>query len=402
MYCKNCGNEIADSSKFCSHCGQLVEPETSVPDNAPAAAQRHKAVQTGADKNEENIGSASKKPMFEEFQWNVDDYPGRRKYEKTEDVDFDWNAKPQDIPDTVTGQPAVQQNDAAIERKTAEQIRTVQNYASVGKTDAASGIGKAEEEQKPLSAADRIDKFYTFNRKNEEFQQLLNREYEKVKSGNPIRQELSEAEKLADRRFEAKPEDPSMDAFLEKEGIVKPYQPKAFESDVLQRIEAQEAEKEAKRLEEEARLAAIEAAKKEAEAEAKRKAEEEARLAAEEAERQRVAEEARRAEEAKIAAAEEARRKAEEEAARLAEIARRNAEEEARRAEEARVKAAEEARLREEEAARLAAEEEARRKAEAEAKVKAAEEARLKAEADSQGCTGSCKDQSSAGSQNGG
>ena len=355
MYCKNCGNEIADSSKFCSHCGQLVEPETSVPDNAPAAAQRHKAVQTGADKNEENIGSASKKPMFEEFQWNVDDYPGRRKYEKTEDVDFDWNAKPQDIPDTVTGQPAVQQNDAAIERKTAEQIRTVQNYASAGKTDAASGIGKAEEEQKPLSAADRIDKFYTFNRKNEEFQQLLNREYEKVKSGNPIRQELSEAEKLADRRFEAKPEDPSMDAFLEKEGIVKPYQP---------------------------RLAAIEAAKKEAEAEAKRKAEEEARLAAEEAERQRVAEEARRAEEAKIAAAEEARRKAEEEAARLAEIARRNAEEEARRAEEARVKAAEEARLREEEAARLAAEEEARRKAEAEAKVKAAEEARLKAEAD--------------------
>ena len=83
-----------------------------------------------------------------------------------------------DIPDTVTGQPAVQQNDAAIERKTAEQIRTVQNYASAGKTDAASGIGKAEEEQKPLSAADRIDKFYTFNRKNEEFQQLLNREYE--------------------------------------------------------------------------------------------------------------------------------------------------------------------------------------------------------------------------------
>ena len=382
MYCKNCGNEIADSSKFCSHCGQLVEPEKAVQDNAPAAAQRHKAVQTGADKNEENIGSASKKPMFEEFQWNVDDYPGRRKYEKTEDVDFDWNAKPQDIPDTVTGKPAVQQNDAAIERKTAEQIRTVQNYAAAGKADAASGIGKAEEEQKPLSAADRIDKFYTFNRKNEEFQQLLNREYEKVKSGNPIRQELSEAEKLADRRFEAKPEDPSMDAFLEKEGIVKPYQPKAFESDVLQRIEAQEAEKEAKRLEEEARLAAIEAAKKEAEAEARRRAEEEARLAAEEAERQRVAEEARRAEEAKIAAAEEARRKAEEEAARLAEIARRNAEEEARRAEEARVKAAEEARLREEEAARLAAEEEARRKAEAEARVKAAEEARLKAEAD--------------------
>ena len=146
-----------------------------------------------------------------------------------------------------------------------------------------------------MSAADRIDKFYTFNRKNEEFQQLLNREYEKVKSGNVIQNELSQAEELAKQRFDSRTEDPSMEAFLEREGIVKPYQPKAFESDVLQRIEAQEAEKEARRREEEARLAAIEEARKEAaaEAEARRKAETEARIAAE-------AEEARKAEEAAL------------------------------------------------------------------------------------------------------
>ena len=104
----------------------------------------------------------------------------------------------------------------------------------------------ATEEIKTMSAADRIDKFYTFNKKNEEFQQLLNREYEKVKSGNAIKNEMSEAEELAKQKFEARTEDPSMEAFLEREGIVKPYQPKAFESDVLQRIEAQEAEKEAR------------------------------------------------------------------------------------------------------------------------------------------------------------
>ena len=34
-----------------------------------------------------------------------------------------------------------------------------------------------------MSAAERIDKFYTFNKKNEEFQQLLDREYRKVKQG---------------------------------------------------------------------------------------------------------------------------------------------------------------------------------------------------------------------------
>ena len=387
MYCKNCGKEIADSSKFCSFCGQLIESERSAPVSDPSAelfkaasVQAGAEAHTGTGRNEADEDIFSKKPIFDEFHWNVDEYPGRRTG-KTEDVNFDWNARPQDIPDPVYERMNAGYGDASAERKTAEQIRSVQNADTKAKTEAraaaeapaaetyraaaeaspVTGLTEnAADEQEPLSAADRIDKFYTFNKKNEEFQQLLNREYEKVKSGNPIGHEMSEAEKAADRRFAAQPKDSSMEAFLEKEGIVKPYQPKAFQSDVLQRIEAQEAAKEAKRLEEEARLAAIEEARKEAEAEAKRKAEEEARIAAEA----------------------EAKRKAEEEAARLAGIARRNAEEQAKREEEARRKAAEEARLRAEEEARRAAEEEARRKAEAEAKVKAAEEARLKAEAD--------------------
>ena len=387
MYCKNCGKEIADSSKFCSFCGQLIESERSAPVSDPSAesfkaasVQAGAEAHTGTGRNEADEDIFSRKPIFDEFHWNVDEYPGRRTG-KTEDVNFDWNARPQDIPDPVYERMNAGYGDASAERKTAEQIRSVQNADTKTKTEAraaaeasaaetyraaaeaspVTGLTEnAADEQEPLSAADRIDKFYTFNKKNEEFQQLLNREYEKVKSGNPIGHEMSEAEKAADRRFAAQPKDSSMEAFLEKEGIVKPYQPKAFQSDVLQRIEAQEAAKEAKRLEEEARLAAIEEARKEAEAEAKRKAEEEARIAAEA----------------------EAKRKAEEEAARLAEIARRNAEEQAKREEEARRKAAEEARLRAEEEARRAAEEEARRKAEAEAKVKAAEEARLKAEAD--------------------
>ena len=96
-----------------------------------------------------------------------------------------------------------------------------------------------------MSAAERIDKFYTFNKKNEEFQQLLNKEYNKVKGGNAIEQEISQAEERASQRFESsrRPENSTMEEFLESEGIVKPYQPKAFESDVLERIEAQEAEK---------------------------------------------------------------------------------------------------------------------------------------------------------------
>lgn len=325
MYCRNCGSEIADGSKFCNHCGRPVEIDVQ-----PEIPKETPTVKAGleAGVNETPV----RKPLFEEFQWDVSEYPDRNVVEKTEDINFDWNADPASIPDT---------------RKNTIRENTIRGEDLEREVFKEMAPEKSPQE---MSAAERIDKFYTFNKNNEEFQKLINNEFQRVKSGNAIEHEISQAEKTAKERFETRLEDTSMDAFLEKEGIVKPYQPKAFESDVLQRIEAQEAEREAKRLEEEARLAAIE----------------EARLAAE----------------AKKRAEEEARRKAEEEAIRLEEIARRKAEEEAKAAEEARIKAAEEARLRAAEQERLRAEEEARQRAEAEAKYKAAEEARLRAEAD--------------------
>lgn len=396
MYCNNCGKEIAEGSKFCSQCGTPVEAEPQKdPDAAAVITTAETAPETSGETESasDSSESAVKRPFLEEFDWHVEDYPGHKK-EKTEDVDFDWNADPKDIPDTPSVYAKQEPLQESLKSETSESTLTA----------AVQEAGEPE----TLSAADRIDKFYTFNKKNEEFQQLLNREYEKVKAGNAIENELSRADELANERFMSRPEDSSMDAFLEREGIVKPYQPKAFESDVLQRIEAQEAEKEAKRLEEEARLAAIEEARKAAAAEAEAKAkEEEARLAAEaeakikaEAEAKAKEEEARLAAEtearikaeaeakikaeteARIKAEEEAQKKAEEEAARLAEIAKRKAAEEAKAVEEARIRAEKEAKRRAEEEARLRAEEEARLRAEAEEKVKAAEEARLRAEAD--------------------
>ena len=56
-----------------------------------------------------------------------------------------------------------------------------------------------------MSAADRIDKFYTFNKKNEEFQQLLNREYEKVKSGNAIKTRCPSAKSWLSRNSKPGP-----------------------------------------------------------------------------------------------------------------------------------------------------------------------------------------------------
>ncbi len=379
MYCKNCGSEIADGAKFCSQCGTPLEavPQqtTSRSENFTAAEQPKQNISSDKVKSarqtdnpvaEKDEKQKNRKTSFEEFQWNVSDYPTRNSVEKTEDIDFNWSESPRGQEAPVNNMDAEVHMTEGIKSEDLHTLEDNKEEVLKGGDLESSIFGNSSEKTNPdsMSAAERIDKFYTFNRKNEEFQQLLDKEYNKVKSGNAIGNELSKAEELASERFHSRPVDSSMEAFLESEGIVKPYQPKAFESDVLQRIEAQEAEKEAKRLEEEARLAAIEAAKKEAEAEKLREEQEKA------------------AEEARLKAAEEARIKAEIEAARLEEIAKAKAAEEARLAEEARIRAEEEAKRRAEEEIRLKAEAEARQRAEAEARVKAEEEARLAAEAD--------------------
>lgn len=414
MYCKNCGKELAADAKFCMQCGTPVDDVPAPVQTAPVQHTTEKAEPVKAPQPKaEPVETPRERPIFDEIKWNVSEYPDQNAVEKTEEIDFNWNTEPVAAPQPKAEAPAAVRSETApetpVHREIPEAHKTqsapqhnTEDHVLSGKDLDSAIFGEKEPKKAPesMSAAERIDKFYTFNKKNEEFQQLLNKEYDKVKGGNAIEQEISQAEERASQRFESsrRPENSTMEEFLESEGIVKPYQPKAFESDVLERIEAQEAEKEAKRLEEEARLAAIEEARHEAEV--KRLKEEEERLKAEaearrleEIAKMKAAEEARLAEEARRKAEEEAKRRAEEEARRKAEEeARRKAEEERRRAEtEARVKAEEEARLRAEadlkaaqEAAKIRAQQEARLAAEAEAQYKAEQERRRLADVEAQ------------------
>ena len=414
MYCKNCGKELAADAKFCMQCGTPVDDVPAPVQTAPVQHTTEKAEPVKAPQPKaEPVETPRQRPVFDEIKWNVSEYPDQNAVEKTEEIDFNWNTEPVAAPQPKAEAPAAVRSETApetpVHREIPEAHKTqsapqhnTEDHVLSGKDLDSAIFGEKEPKKAPesMSAAERIDKFYTFNKKNEEFQQLLNKEYDKVKGGNAIEQEISQAEERASQRFESsrRPENSTMEEFLESEGIVKPYQPKAFESDVLERIEAQEAEKEAKRLEEEARLAAIEEARHEAEV--KRLKEEEERLKAEaearrleEIAKMKAAEEARLAEEARRKAEEEAKRRAEEDARRKAEEeARRKAEEERRRAEtEARVKAEEEARLRAEadlkaaqEAAKIRAQQEARLAAEAEAQYKAEQERRRLADVEAQ------------------
>ncbi len=363
MYCKNCGKEIAAGAKFCMQCGTPVEDVPEPVQTAPVepAAEEAKTETPAAAQPETDSKAERVRPSFDEFQWDVSEYPNQNAVEKTDDINFNWNADPaqekEEIPEAAPQKQEVQQLVHAEIPEEKPAPKETENILSGRDLDSAI-FGEKEPEKSPesMSAAERIDKFYTFNKKNEEFQQLLNKEYNKVKDGNALENELSQAEERASQRFEhsKNPENfSSMEEFLESEGIVKPYQPKAFESDVLERIEAQEAEKEAKRLEEEARLAAIEEARHEAEVKrlkeeaqeaAKIRAQQEARLAAE-AEAQHKAEQERR----KLADI-EAQKKLEEKRQRLAEQANQAvAQEEVRKVLE------QTARMREEEAAKIKA-----------------------------------------------
>lgn len=250
----------------------------------------------------------------------------------------------------------------------------------------------------------KIEKFYTFNRKNEEFQALLDEEYERIRQKvqaeteeeelkNAVLQAVNEANEEAEnieepeveavpltREEEAKQAaeteaDEAERLALEAERIAEEAAAKAKaaeEAAAKAALEAQAAEDALRALEEEeaARIAAEEEAARIAAEEAARKAEEEARVAAE----QEAARIAAEQEAARIAAEEEARKAAEEaaaeEAARIAQERAELAAQEARAAEEAALAAQEAA------AAEAAAKaEEDLRAAEAAAALAAAEAA---------------------------
>lgn len=219
MYCKKCGKRLADGDKFCGNCGTKI------------------------DVSEINIGFAEEEPKpkknfdFGAFNWDLDGYPDEDKA-KTEDVDFNWNTvleekKRKDIEEKSFTETIMTENElfdriqSEDNAKDASEISFNWELGSTTRVEKAdrfeSIIPKVEEkaeldipvevsedheEVKDLVDVDEalaagiaaassprksIDKFYTFNQKNEEFQALLDQEYERLR--NRIRED-SEAEAI--------------------------------------------------------------------------------------------------------------------------------------------------------------------------------------------------------------
>lgn len=138
MYCKECGKYLAGNVNFCSNCGARIEEE-----------DRKKDVKVFAS--------------ADELEWDVQEFPSGD-IKKTQDIDFDWGD------DKIFSKPMKSKNNT--EKSIHQQMFGVN-------------------EEKIEEGQEKIEKFYTFSAKKEEFQKLLDQEYERIRNF-PSRKGLEE------------------------------------------------------------------------------------------------------------------------------------------------------------------------------------------------------------------
>ncbi|MDR3242662.1 MAG: hypothetical protein LBT34_01870 [Clostridiales Family XIII bacterium] len=235
MYCKECGNLLDDTDLICRVCGSETGGQQNAAQKKEASFQsaslilgeRNSAALvssgfTPPESSEHNPGPAEepqdetavrihlegptektndetdelkadaildhwpetanitpngeKLKIGEEFQWNVRGFPGREP-RKTDDIDFNWN--PNDLKKTDIYAYAER---ASVQSELEKEIPA---RLAVSETrDGDSFFMKTEQGQSEEGfggGAGNNDKFFTFNRKNEEFQKLLDEEYERLK-----------------------------------------------------------------------------------------------------------------------------------------------------------------------------------------------------------------------------
>ena len=186
MICKTCGHLLGETDRFCPICGSPVVIE--VPNQKEEFTPSFK---TDTPAPQPLNGSSDKKPrrhfQFEEFNWDLNGYP-TEETKKTEDIDFNW--------ESVSGRE---------ERRSHPEVQDSMMFKGREKPDAEPVddhpeqsleemiFGKKDRDGKisdtirldsydDLSKTTQIDKFYTYNKKQEEFQVLLDKEYQRLKA----------------------------------------------------------------------------------------------------------------------------------------------------------------------------------------------------------------------------
>lgn len=230
MICKVCGKELGEDVKFCSNCGAKVIMDTEAEKDRETLgfvdnteAEPAQKVFHGYAQPEENFEEKLAATKNIKFDWELDDVNSTR---DIENVNFNWNElaeneapKKQSLEeekdsvfteeDIYEGEPVnfdwslgttthiEKSDDGETDKKCGEE-----NLVSQSKEASADGEAPQGEPKKK-----NIDKFYTFNKKNEEFQALLDEEYERLRkrikeeneAENVIRDKQEKLEKARDK-----------------------------------------------------------------------------------------------------------------------------------------------------------------------------------------------------------
>lgn len=259
MYCSKCGKPVDDNDRFCWSCGAEVKKvtENPTPEHDETEDAQHRTAEGASSvhvtSDDDTKGSVPHRISTDEFVWNIHEF--HRPAQRPEKVYVDWasgkvievDAFGNRLDAAGTKEDASENRDAekSEEEKPAEQhpaepkaadhtVKTVRAEAEriagpdpraeitseakaedvpVTIDDITKDIEKSEESNAALKRATaRIDKFYTFNHKNEEFQKLLDKEYERVHGTVPpdTAQIFLEFERLTNPDFqepEAAPEE---------------------------------------------------------------------------------------------------------------------------------------------------------------------------------------------------
>lgn len=208
MFCTKCGKELYDGDKFCAHCGAAVrEPKRSRYDdvvfNPPFKIEAEKRTEEIL-KTTEIPKPASDVRETVAFDWNLEGFPSSQP-RKTEAVDFNWDSvmerrnnsrsvaveEPEPEPENEEPTLSIEElenelfGSAYEEERDAEELEPT-IIAGMGKWPDASHEAEpmAKEESAPEPERKRTgdERFYTYNQKFDAFQELLDKERERLRN----------------------------------------------------------------------------------------------------------------------------------------------------------------------------------------------------------------------------
>ncbi len=179
MYCSKCGYLLDEDDVFCSQCGAKTKKAPVETDEA-----------NSEDKLEEKeVSEEEEKTVHhnEEFKWSVPEFNVEK---KKEEVIFDWSEKKEAAPAPES------EEDEILEEEPKEQEKASEKDVPLPPDEDFEVGGLNEMIDRPDSVSTREleahifgegrddgmqDKYFTFTKKNEEIQKLLDEEYEKIK-----------------------------------------------------------------------------------------------------------------------------------------------------------------------------------------------------------------------------